>query len=1496
MASRIPALRRRSFVSEQLESRRLFAAIVWDGGPTGLGTAWENPVNWVGDIKPTAADDAIINTAGPTIIISTTETLASITSSRSLSQTAGTLSLTNASTTSGYSMSAGTLTGTGDLTITSSFSWSAGTMAAGGKTIIASTATGTISSGSSKGLNRTFDNSGALNYTGTQLIFGLSAAVPGILNNLVGGQFNITTTGGFSQSSAAAHAFNNAGTLNKSGGASTFTNVEFNNTGNVNVATGTLSLANGFSSGGFSIDAAATLDLTGNRNHFAGSITGDGTTTVSAGNTTFAANTIASALSVTSGTARVDGANNVPSLTLTGGFLAGLGDLAITSTLNWSAGTMAAGGKTILASTGTGTISGGSSKGLNRTFDNAGTLNYTGTQLIFGLSAAVPGILNNLAAGVFNVTTTGGFSQSSAAAHAFNNAGTLNKSGGASTFTNVAFNNTGTVNVDTGTLSLVGGTSTGIFSIDAGATLDLNGTRSHTAGSTTGSGATNISGGSITFAAGAIGSALAISAGTVTLNGANSVPSLTLSGGTLAGTGNLTVTSALNWSAGTMADGARTILGASSTSSITGGSTKGLNRTLDNSGTITYSGSQLAFGLGNSVPGIINNLAGATFIAASDGDFVRSNISAHAFNNAGTFQKAGVNTTTSFTGVTFNHTGTASVLSGSLVVGDGNSSTASFSVSAAATLRFSATHTISTISGLGAVAFDAGSFDLTTPNAVSVSTIEPVPGGVTLNLLAAQSFTNFSLAGGTITGPANLNITSTFNWSSGTLTAGGKLILGGSSTTAITSASTKGLNRTLDNSGTITYSGSQLVFGFGAAAPGIINNLAGATFIASSDGDITRSSTAAHAFNNAGTFQKTGAGTTTIFTGVTFNHTGTVSVLSGSLSVADGSSSTATYSVSAAAALRFTTTHAISTISGLGTVAFDAGTFDLTTPNAVTVPTIEPIGSATTLNLLAPQSFTSLSLTGGTITGPANLNITSTFNWSSGTLAAGGKLILGDSSTTSITSSSTKGLNRTLDNSGTITYSGSQIIFGLGATAPGIINNLASATFIASSDGDITRSNASAHAFNNAGTFQKTGAGTTTSFTGVTFNHTGTVSVLSGTLSLADGDSSTATYSVSAGATLRFSATHAISTISGLGTVAFEAGNFDLTTPNAVSVTNIEPIGSATLNLLAPQSFTSLSLTGGTITGPANLTLTSGFNWSSGTLAAGGKLILGAGSTSTITSNSTKGLNRTLDNSGSLTYSGSQLIFGFGATVPGVINNLAGATLAVTNGGDFTRSFAAAHALNNAGTINISGGDTVLNAVDFTSTAGSLSIASGSFTLAPVPASTLLLDSLTLGATASFATANHSLIVNYPSTSQIASYIAAAAESRLTSADSFLGLPTNLAISEAADLGLTEFNGTPIDDTTTLLKYTYVGDANLDGQVDALDYERIDLAIGNTGVLGTAQGDLNYDGNVDALDYEQVDLNIGNGVGSPLASITTAPTTLANIFSQKKIRPTANLW
>ena len=48
---------------DQLELRAVPATIAWDGGSTGMGTNWLDPVNWVGDVLPGANDAAVIETA-----------------------------------------------------------------------------------------------------------------------------------------------------------------------------------------------------------------------------------------------------------------------------------------------------------------------------------------------------------------------------------------------------------------------------------------------------------------------------------------------------------------------------------------------------------------------------------------------------------------------------------------------------------------------------------------------------------------------------------------------------------------------------------------------------------------------------------------------------------------------------------------------------------------------------------------------------------------------------------------------------------------------------------------------------------------------------------------------------------------------------------------------------------------------------------------------------------------------------------------------------------------------------------------------------------------------------------------------------------------------------------------------------------------------------------------------------------------------------------------
>jgi regulation of enolase protein 1 (concanavalin A-like superfamily) len=66
------------------------------------------------------------------------------------------------------------------------------------------------------------------------------------------------------------------------------------------------------------------------------------------------------------------------------------------------------------------------------------------------------------------------------------------------------------------------------------------------------------------------------------------------------------------------------------------------------------------------------------------------------------------------------------------------------------------------------------------------------------------------------------------------------------------------------------------------------------------------------------------------------------------------------------------------------------------------------------------------------------------------------------------------------------------------------------------------------------------------------------------------------------------------------------------------------------------------------------------------------------------------------------------------------------------------------------------------------------------------------------------------------------------------------------------------FDGQPVAATDVLARYTYYGDVNLDGDVNAADYTRVDAGF-VLGLTGWANGDFNYDGVVDGSDYTLMD-------------------------------------
>jgi ELWxxDGT repeat protein len=69
---------------------------------------------------------------------------------------------------------------------------------------------------------------------------------------------------------------------------------------------------------------------------------------------------------------------------------------------------------------------------------------------------------------------------------------------------------------------------------------------------------------------------------------------------------------------------------------------------------------------------------------------------------------------------------------------------------------------------------------------------------------------------------------------------------------------------------------------------------------------------------------------------------------------------------------------------------------------------------------------------------------------------------------------------------------------------------------------------------------------------------------------------------------------------------------------------------------------------------------------------------------------------------------------------------------------------------------------------------------------------------------------------------------------------------------------LTKYDGQSVGTNDILVKYTWNGDVNLDGVIDAADYFMVDSGF-LTQQGGYQNGDLNYDGQVDAADYFLID-------------------------------------
>jgi hypothetical protein len=483
---------------EVLEARTVPATVHWINS---AGGDWATASNWSTGHVPGPDDDVILDaTASPAITHSSgTDTIHSLTSAGndSLVVTGSTINLLTTSTldgpltlTNGSFGGGGTFSGPGDLNIDGGLTWISGYMVGPGRTFLNSNATlsgNTDTFFNPRGLaGRTLFNSATATWTDAGALIIRTA---GVWNNLAGSSFLIQGDATLDSSSVfqSPGSFNNAGLIQKMGTSGTTTiGLAVNNTGLVDVETGTLSLGgdsnssgNSSSSGSSTVAFGATLGFSGNTNLLpASSISGDGNVTFTGGTTNeqggyaITGNTL-----VAGGTASFQNDLELPQLTLSGGALADPGTLTVAGSLVWTGGIMTNPGTTVAQ--GDVTINNSSDVGLSlgHTFQNTVDVVWTGTG---NLKLSDGSTFTNLPNAVVDIQGTGSITDGYffGPSSYFDNQGAVVKlAGTGTTGISTFFNNSGVLDVEAGTVNVTSGPlyNMGYIQVASGATLNVSG-------------------------------------------------------------------------------------------------------------------------------------------------------------------------------------------------------------------------------------------------------------------------------------------------------------------------------------------------------------------------------------------------------------------------------------------------------------------------------------------------------------------------------------------------------------------------------------------------------------------------------------------------------------------------------------------------------------------------------------------------------------------------------------------------------------------------------------------------------------------------------------------------------------------------------------------------------------------------------------------------------------------------------------------------------------
>ncbi len=328
-------------------------------------------------------------------------------------------------------------------------------------------------------------------------------------------------------------------------------------------------------------------------------------------------------------------------------------------------------------------------------------------------------------------------------------------------------------------------------------------------------------------------------------------------------------------------------------------------------------------------------------------------------------------------------------------------------------------------------------------------------------------------------------------------------------------------------------------------------------------------------------------------------------------------------------------------------------------------------------------------------------------------------------------------------------------------------------------------------------------------------------------------------------------------------------------------------------NLVIPQLAQETATFGTAITTAATITLNS--NWTVGNVNfnnASHSYTLAPGTAGSLT----------LDNAGNPAtidvQAGSHFI-----SAPIILNS--SVQITVTNSTDALQvsagiSGAGGITLNGMGTLNLSaansyGGATTVNAGRLNLQApgalpagANLTIAAGASVAVTAQSSAMILQLNSLAVSGLLDLSNNDMIVHNGNLAALNTDISQGSANHWTGpagiTSSTAAGHTNTAMgielnANAAGVALVStFEGVSVSNTDVLIKYTYFGDANLDGIVNGSDYTLIDNGV-NSSLTGWRNGDFNYDGIVNGDDYTLID----NAFNTQGAAITGLPVLAADV-------------